>query len=94
MDPDGVPGFSGMATTHGVEQFAAAGFDDTDVALIRAGSSYEQGVDGATVYVSQSGEDAYNLLIENESGAVTAHRGMSFDDLNGLARNYDWVGRP
>jgi len=85
-------GFTGSATAHGAERIAEAGFDDIDVALIRAGSKYEQS-DGAFAYVAQAGRSGYNLIIQNADGAiVTAHRGMSYGDLAGLARNYGWAG--
>lgn len=85
-------GFTGSATAHGAERIAEAGFDDIDVALIRAGSKYEQS-DGAFAYVAQAGKSGYNLIIERADGAVvTAHRGMSLSDLSDLARNYGWSG--
>ena len=85
-------GFTGRATGHGAERIAEAGFDDIDAALIRAGTKYEQS-DGAFAYVAQAGRDSYNMIIQNADGAVvTAHRGMSFSDLGGLARNYGWSG--
>jgi hypothetical protein len=90
----GPSGFTGLATAHGAEQLAAAGFDDLDVALIRAGSSYEQEA-GGIAYVTQAGPDVYDLIVENDAGAiVTAHSGYTFDDLSGLARNYGWTGWP
>jgi hypothetical protein len=85
-------GFTGSATAHGAERMAEAGFDDIDVALMRGGSRYEQS-DGAFAYVAQAGRNSYNMFVENTKGAVvTAHRGMSFDDLSGLARNFGWSG--
>lgn len=85
-------GFTGSATAHGAERIAEAGFDDIDVALIRSGSRYEQS-DGAFAYVAQASKNGYNMVIQNADGAiVTAHRGMSFSDLSGLARNYGWSG--
>lgn len=84
--------FTGRATAHGAERIAEAGFDDIDVALIRAGNKYEQS-DGAFAYVAQAGKNGYNMIIQNSDGAVvTAHRGMSFSDLSRLARNYGWSG--
>jgi hypothetical protein len=59
-----------------------------------AGPSYEQ-ENGGTAYVSQTGPDSYNLIVESENGqVVTAHAGMNLDDLSGLARNYGWTGWP
>jgi hypothetical protein len=59
-----------------------------------AGPSYEQ-ENGGTAYVSQTGPDSYNLIVESENGqVVTAHAGMTLDDLSGLARNYGWTGWP
>jgi hypothetical protein len=49
----------------------------------------------STAYVLQTGRDSYNMIIVNDEGAiVTAHRGMTFDDLSGLAQNYRWTGWP
>lgn len=85
-------GFTGSAAAHGAERMAEAGFDDIDVALMRGGTRYEQS-DGAFAYVAQAGRNSYNMFVENTNGAiVTAHRGMSFDDLSGLARNFGWSG--
>ncbi len=85
-------GFTGSATTHGAERMAEAGFDNLDVAIIRAGRQFEQ-TDGATAFVSSAGKDTYNMIIQNSDGAiVTAHRGMTYDDLAGLAQNYGWSG--
>lgn len=87
-------GFTGSTTLHGAEQLQAAGFDNTDMALIKAGNSYEQ-EDGAIAYVSQTGPNSYNMIVENELGQiVTAHRGMTFKELSGLARNQGWTGWP
>ncbi|MEZ5094658.1 MAG: hypothetical protein R2731_00065 [Nocardioides sp.] len=85
-------GFTGSATTHGAERLAEAGFDDIDVAIIRAGRSFEQ-TDGATAFVSSTGRDSFNMIVQNSDGViVTAHRGMTYDDLAGLAQNYRWSG--
>jgi hypothetical protein len=68
---------------HGADRLRAAGFDDTDVALIKAGNSYEQ-TSGSwgIVYVAKTGPDSYNLIAENYDGEiVTAHRGMTFKEL-------------
>lgn len=71
---------------------AEAGFDDIDVAILRGGRAYEQ-TDGATAFVTSAGRSTYNMIVQNADGAiVTAHRGMSYDDLAGLARNYGWSG--
>jgi hypothetical protein len=87
----GVSGYTGATTARGAEHLAAAGFGNFDVALIEAGHAYQQGA-GGTAYVVQTGRDSYNLIVENERGAVvTAHRGMTLDDLSGLARNCRWA---
>jgi len=86
--------YTGPASGHGADQLAEAGFDNISVALIKAGSEYPQ-QGGGVAYVSQTGPDEYNMIVENDSGSiVTAHSGMTLDELNGLAKNYRWTGWP
>ena len=95
LNPDrggSLGGFSGNTTAHGAIRIGEAGFDDIDVAIIRAGSKYEQ-ADGAFAYVAQAGKDSYNLIIQNADGAiVTAHRGWPLSDVAGMARSNGWSG--
>jgi hypothetical protein len=43
--------------------------------------------------VSSAGRNTYNVIVQNSDGViVTAHRGMTYDDLAGLAQNYGWSG--
>ncbi|MCL2848468.1 MAG: DUF6531 domain-containing protein [Micrococcales bacterium] len=85
--------YTGRMTAHGEKRMAEAGFDDVDVALMRgSGRSYEQ-MDGAMAYVTSAGKGKYNYIVENlEHEIVTAHRGMTAEELAGLARNYGWSG--
>ena len=97
LNPDrgsiGGSGFTGATTGHGAKRIVEAGFDDLDVAIIRSGQSYEQATDGATAFISPAGRDLYNLIVQNLDGEiVTAHRGMTFEDLAGLAENFGWSG--
>ena len=92
-DETGSLNFSGKTTQHGAERLEEANMDDAAVAAIKAGGpSYEQ-PDGAGVYVSQTGPDSFDLLVENAEGAViTAHRAKSAKELDNLKRNYQWSG--
>jgi RHS repeat-associated protein len=83
-----------LATQHGVTRLAQFDFDPIDLQLMRSASTVYEQADGAKAYVAQLGEDSFNMIVIGEGGVVTAHKGMSRHDLDGLARNYDWTGYP
>lgn len=46
------------------------------------------------MHVVQTGRDTFDMAIVGEHGVITAHRGMTRFELDGLAYNHDWVGYP
>lgn len=83
-----------IATSHGRQRLTEAGFDDLSIDILRTSDTVYEQADGALVDVAQTGRDAFDLVVIGDNGIVTAHRGFSRWELDGLAYNYDWVGYP
>jgi len=83
-----------VTTSHGRQRLAEAGFDDLSVDLLRASDTVYEQADGALVHVAQSGPDAFDFIVIGENGIVTAHRGFTRWELDGLAFNHDCLGYP
>lgn len=83
-----------VATAHGRQRLAEAGFDDLATDVIRSTNTVYDQANGAVVHVAQTGPDAFDLITTGERGVITAHRGMTRWDLDGLAANHDWIGYP
>jgi hypothetical protein len=83
-----------VATSHGAERLREAGFDALSVENLRASPFVYEQADNAMVYVGQTADDDFDLVVIGERGVVTAHRGLTRYDLDGLAANFGWSGYP
>jgi pretoxin HINT domain-containing protein len=83
-----------IATAHGRQRLAEFGFDDVSIRMMRASANVYEQANGAQVYVSQVGDDLFDMIVTGERGIITAHRGYTRADLDALAHNYQWTGYP
>jgi hypothetical protein len=79
-------------TVHGRERLAQNGFDETAILNMKASNQVYEQADGAMVYVTQTGSDAFDLVVVSGGRVVTAHRDFTKRGLDGLASNYGWSG--
>jgi RHS repeat-associated protein len=77
------------ATIHGAERLRQAGFRYADYLAIKAGEALKQ-ADGANVYFKKVGRNAYNVIVEDANGVVTAMKNKTRYELQRLAQNYGW----
>jgi len=77
------------ATIHGRERLIEAGFTYARYLATRAGEALKQ-ADGASVYFKKVGRNAYDVIVEDAEGVVTAMRNKTRYELKRLAENHGW----
>jgi hypothetical protein len=77
------------ATIHGAQRLREAGFSYAEYLATKAGEALKQ-ADGANVYFKRVGRNAYNVIVEDADGVVTAMRNKTRYELERLAQNYGW----
>jgi hypothetical protein len=80
-------------TEHGRQQLTERGFDPLLVELVLASPNEYEQADGAIAHVAQVGE-TFNVIVIGRQGVVTGFRGITQQQLDTYAYNYEWNGYP
>jgi hypothetical protein len=83
-----------VATDHGAQRMAEAGFDQASIQNLEASPNVYEQAGGGMAHVVQTGPDSFDMAVIGDRGVITAHRAMTRWELDGLAANHGWTGYP
>ena len=78
------------ATKHGIERLKERGFSDTDISNTKDTANVKHQEDGAKVYIKETSDGKFNVIVEGNRGIITALKNISQKALNRLMKNYNW----
>lgn len=78
-------------TAHGATRLIQRGFSSQEISNLKLSPDkiMKQG-DGANVFIKNLGDGKYNVIVEGETGVITALKNISEKSLERLANNYKW----
>lgn len=78
------------ATKHGSERLKERGFSNSDISNTKNTTNIKTQADGAKVYIKETPNGKFNVIVEGDRGIITALKNISQKALDRLMKNYNW----
>jgi len=73
-----------------IQRLRERGFTNSEIEETRQSTTVLKQSDGARVFIKETAQGRFNVIVEGERGIITAFRNIRRGALERLSRNYGW----